>query len=73
MRAVVLKSEQLNLPNAFAKRLKGKEVELLDTKDGILLKTVEDPIKEARGVLKGSHFSSKKYFQFKKEEKELER
>lgn len=73
MKAVILKSDKLNLPNAFAKRFKGKELELLETKDGLLLKPVEDPIKAAKGILKGSYFSSKKYFQFKKEEMELER
>lgn len=73
MRAVVIKSEQLNLPNAIAKRLKGKEVELLETKEGILLKPLEDSIKAARGFLKGSHFSTERYMQYKKEEKGLER
>ncbi len=72
MGTIVLKSEQLNLPDEIAKRLKGKELELLETKEGILLKPVEDPIKMARGFLKGSRFSSERYMQLKKEEKELE-
>ncbi len=72
MGTIVLKSEQLNLPDEIAKKLKGKELELLETKEGILLKPVEDPIKMARGFLKGSRFSSERYMQLKKEEKELE-
>ena len=70
---IVLKSEQLNFPEEVTKRLKGKLIELLETKEGILLKPVGDTIKMARGCLKGSHFSSKKYMRLKKEEKELER
>ncbi|MBI5114871.1 AbrB/MazE/SpoVT family DNA-binding domain-containing protein [Candidatus Poribacteria bacterium] len=71
--AIVLKSDQLNLPAEIAKKLKGKELELLETKDGILLRPLEDSIKSAKGCLKGGHFSSKKYLQLKKKEKELER
>lgn len=73
MRTIVLKSEQLNFPEEIAKSLKGKVLELLETKEGILLKPVDDTIKIARGCLKGSHFSFKKYMQIKREEKELER
>lgn len=73
MGSVVLKSEQLNLPEEIAKRLKGKEIELLETKEGILLKPVEDPIKMARGFLKGGKLTTERYMKLKKEEKELER
>lgn len=73
MGTIVLKSEQLNLPEEIAKRLKGKELEVLETKEGILLKPVKDSIKMARGFLKGSRFSSERYMQLKKKEKELER
>lgn len=73
MGTIVLKPEQLNLPEKIAKKLKGKELELIETKEGILLRLVEDPIKIARGSLKGSRFSSERYIKFKKEEKELER
>ena len=33
----------------------------------------KDFISETRGILKGSGFSSEKYIQFKREDKELER
>ncbi|MEW6418337.1 MAG: hypothetical protein AB1480_09465 [Nitrospirota bacterium] len=72
MRTVVLKSEELNLPEEIAKRLKGKKLRLIETREGILLKPVEDSIKLARGCLKGSRFSSERYMQLKKVEKELE-
>lgn len=73
MGTVIVKSEQLNLPEEMAKRLKGKEFELVETKEGILLKPVEDFVKMARGYLRGGRFSSERYMQLKKEEKELER
>jgi hypothetical protein len=70
---IVLKSEKLNLPKDVAKKLKGKEVELVEVKEGILLRPVVDAIKEARGCLKGRHFSTPRYFQMKKEQKRTER
>lgn len=73
MGTIVLKSEQLNLPKEIAKKLKGKELEVFETKEGILLKPVKDSIKMARGFLKGSRFTSERYMQLKKKEKELER
>jgi len=73
MKTIVLKPEQLNLPEEIAKKLKGKEVELLETQEGILIKPLGDSIKMARGFLKGSRFSSERYTQIKKEEKGLER
>ena len=38
MRTITLKSEQLNLPPEIARRLKGKDVELLEVEEGFLLK-----------------------------------
>lgn len=73
MEAIIIKSEQLNLPEKMAKKLKGKEIKLIETQEGILLKTLKDPIKDARGSLKGSRFSSERYMRLKKGEKELER
>jgi len=74
METIVVKSEQLNLPEKIAKKLKGKELEIIETKEGILLKPIlEDPIKAARGFLKGSRFTSERYMQLKQEEKELEK
>lgn len=73
MESIVIKSDELNLPEKIAKKLKGKELEIIETKEGILLKPIlEDPIKAARGFLKGSRFTSYRYMQLKKEEKELE-
>lgn len=73
MSSIVLKSEKLNLPEEIAEKLKGKEVELIEVKEGILLRPVFDPVKEARGCLKTKQFSTQRYFHMKKEEKRIER
>ncbi len=70
MRTITLKSDQLNLPPEIARRLKGKDVELLEVEEGFLLKPLEDPITEARGFLNDKRFSTDRYFQMKREEKE---
>ena len=63
MEAIVVKSDQLNFPEKIARKLNGKEVELIETKEGILLKPKTDPIRDARGSLKGSHFSTERYLE----------
>ncbi|MEK9149593.1 MAG: hypothetical protein AAB267_06075 [Candidatus Desantisbacteria bacterium] len=68
----VMRSKQLNLPEEIARRLRGKEVEFLETKEGILIKPLRDTIKDARGSLKESSFSSERYMWLKEEEKKLE-
>ena len=68
-----MKSDQLDLPQEMTKKFEGKRVELIETVEGILLKPLEDPIKETRGSLKGSRFSSQKYVEYKTKEKGLER
>jgi virulence-associated protein VagC len=73
METIVVKSEQLNLPEKIAKKLKGKELEIIETKEGILLKPVESSVKSIRGLLKGSGISTELFMQLKQEEKELER
>lgn len=72
MSVVVYKVEQLNLPEHIAKKLKGRKVEFVETNDGILLKPVEDPIKELRGLQEGSKFTTEAYLQQKQQEKALE-
>lgn len=70
---IVVKSEELNLPEEIAKRFKGKELEIIEIKEGILLKPVGSSVKSIRGLLKGSGISTELFMQYKKEEKELEK
>ena len=73
METLVLEGEHINLPKHILKKFKGKRIELLETKEGIILKTGVDVIKEARGILKGTRFNTKTYIEQKKRDKELER
>lgn len=72
MAVTVFKAEQLNLPEHIAKKLKGRKIEFVETNEGILIKPVEDPIKELRGFLEGSKFTTEDYLQQKNQDKELE-
>ena len=73
MQTIVLKSEQIKLPKGIAKKFKGRKLEVLETREGVLLKPVENSIKAARGFLKKCKFSTERYLQYKQEEKQLER
>ena len=72
MAVTVYKSEQLNLPEHIAKKLKGHKIEFVETNDGILIKPVKDSIKELRGFLEGSKFTTEVYLQQKHQDKEIE-
>ena len=72
MAVTVLKAEQLNLPEHIARKLKGRKIELIETNEGILIKLVEDPINELRGLLEVSKFTTETYLQQKNQNKELE-
>jgi len=54
------------------KKSKGSKINIIPKKEGVLLKPVEDSIRSAKGLLKGSSFSTSKYLQLKQEEKKLE-
>jgi hypothetical protein len=70
--AVELENNMLKLPEKIAKRLKGKRIEVTEVAEGILLKTTTNPISEARGFLRGRRFTTQRYQEMKKVEKELE-
>jgi hypothetical protein len=73
MASIVIKAENLNLPGHLADRFKGGKIELIETKDGILIRPIKsDPIKELKGFLKGTSFTTAKYLQQKKLDKALE-
>lgn len=68
METVRVTSEELPLPPAVAKNLKGTEVRFFKIDEGYLIKPVNDPIKEAKGCLKDKRFSTQSYFRMKHEE-----
>jgi len=66
-------ADELNLPVEIARKLKGKRVTISEVSEGFLLKPIsEDPISEARGILKGKGFTVDRYLQYKQVEKDLE-
>lgn len=54
----VFEGEQLNLTEHIAQKFKGRRIEFIETNEGVLIKTVEDPIKQLRGLLKESKFTA---------------
>jgi virulence-associated protein VagC len=73
MKTLTIRSNKINLPADIVKRLNGKEVEIVETQEGVLLRPVENVIKMTRGFLKGKGlFSSEKFMSGKADEKELE-
>ncbi|OHD66610.1 MAG: hypothetical protein A2176_04920 [Spirochaetes bacterium RBG_13_51_14] len=73
MKTLTIRSNKINLPSEIARKLGGKEVEILETQEGVLLRPIGSAIKMTRGFLKGKgSFSSKKFMSKKSKEKELE-
>ena len=72
MEIITIKNNSLRLPEDIAKKLRGMQIEISELKEGILLKAVKNPIDEARGFLKGKQFTSKRYLEMKRVEKDLE-
>jgi len=73
MRNLVIEGDHITLPKDILRKFRGKKIEFIETEEGILIKSRVDIIKETRGILKGSRFNSKIYFDQKEKEKELER
>jgi hypothetical protein len=72
MSAVISREGELRLPERIAKLLGGKMVDFVETKEGVLLRPIDNPIREARGMLKGTRFTSARFLSLKKSEKERE-
>lgn len=73
MQTIKVESSQITLPVEVLSKLKGKEIRFVELRDGFFMQPVSDSIREARGFLKGKNFSTKRYFEMKKEEKGLEK
>jgi hypothetical protein len=78
MHTLKIDTDPITLPDAVAKKLIGKLIEFIGLKDGFMMKTliddqIYDPIKEARGMLKGKGFSTERYFRLKEEDTAIER
>ena len=72
METVVLVSNTITLPDSIAAKLHGKTLAIEETSEGILLKYTDDPIAAAKGFLCGKGFTTEKYLQHKRADKDLE-
>jgi virulence-associated protein VagC len=72
MNNLVLQVETLNLPEYFARKLRGQRVELIENGDSVIITPVNDAIARARGILKDSSFDTEKFVEMKATEKRLE-
>jgi len=73
MNTLRVETEQIRLPDYIVRKLMGKVIQFIEIQDGFILKTVNDNIQDARGILKDKKFSTERYFQLKKEEKAIEK
>ena len=71
MIAFTLPSNQLTLPESIALKLKGRYVEIVEVKEGYLIRPLENAIRRARGRLKDSGFTTQRYMAMKQAEKDL--
>ena len=65
--------KEMKLPPKTSRRLQGKRIAVIETKEGIPLKPVEDTIDKGMGMLKGRGVSTARFFALKREEKESAR
>ncbi|MBM3334621.1 hypothetical protein FJY63_08155 [Candidatus Sumerlaeota bacterium] len=68
MAPIIVDTKELNLPQSVAAKLKGTKVEVVETKDGVLLRPVGSSISSARGFLKGRELTTKEFAELKEEE-----
>jgi len=69
---VILKGDELNLPETIAKKLKGRKVKITDEGGKIVITPLDNPILTLRGMFKGGNFSTEKLMEQKRMDKELE-
>lgn len=72
MDAVVLKAEELNLPETIAKKLKGRKVEIVEENERIIITPIDDSITKAFGMFEGGKLTTEKFLELKRIDKELE-
>lgn len=72
MQTIKIENDRIRLPIEIVEKLMGKEIQIIETEDGCILKTVSNPIKKARGFLKNQAFSTLRYLENKAKDKEME-
>ena len=72
MRQMVVDMESIKLPVDLRGKIDTEQVLIRETDEGFLLTPFHKRIGEARGILKGSGFSSERFFEQKRADKEME-
>ena len=72
MTTIVLEAEKLNLPEAFAQKLRGKKVELTENGNIITIKPTEDAITSIQGIVESDGHEADRFITRKRSDKALE-
>jgi len=72
MQQMIIETSTLALPKEYANKIGTVQVMLKEVNEGILLTPVKTAPRRPRGILKGTGFSTERYFELKQADKELE-
>lgn len=72
MQQIIMDTNALRLPHELAKRIGTEQVMIREVREGLLLMPVLKQPGKLRGMLKGTGFSTDRYFEQKQTDKELE-
>jgi len=72
MRQIVMDTNALRLPLELAEEIGTEQVMIRVVSEGLLLSPVPKQARRLRGMLKGTGFSTERYFEQKRADKELE-
>ena len=72
MQQVIMETSALQLPKVFAEKIGTDHVMVRVVNEGILVTPLPNRTRRLRGMLKGTGFSTERYFERKRADKELE-
>jgi hypothetical protein len=73
MSPIIVETKDLNLLETIARKIKGSKVEIVETSEGVLIRSVHDSVLFVRRILRGKTFTTKDLAQMNEDERELER
>jgi virulence-associated protein VagC len=72
MQQMIVNTDTLQLPSELRTKIGTEQVLIRETGDGFLLVPFYEQTKKIRGMLKGSGFSTERFFEQKRADKEAE-
>jgi virulence-associated protein VagC len=72
MQQIIMDTNALRLPQEFAEKIDSDRVMIREVNEGLLLTPMPKQTGRLRGMLKGTGFSTERYFEQKRSEKNLE-